>query len=186
MEQQNQSKKNFFENVNFNEITRDRIIDLFNAFQDFLISTNFLNEKNVNLDLVKKINKRKKRFDFNSDSFKHIYTRVVFPEDLNPAGTVFGGKLLAWVDIAGAIAMNTLYCIQDYITVEMQDVYFRSSPKSGDIINFYFQPLEIKKTSVWMRIVALNCSLAPHEAVIDCEIRFTSRNQLLISKTSQK
>lgn len=186
MKNENESKKNFFDNVNLNEITREKVIELFNVFQDFLISTNFLNEKNVNLDLVKKINKRKKHFDFNSDSFKHIYTRVVFPEDLNPAGTVFGGKLLAWVDIAGAIAMSSLYGIQDYITVEMQDVYFRSSPKSGDIINFYFQPLEIKKTSVWMRIVAVNLSIVPKESVIDCEIRFTSRNQLQIIKNSQK
>ena len=186
MEQQNQTPKNFFENVNLNEITKEKVVDIFHAFQDFLISTNFLNEKTVKLDLTKKINKRKKIFDFNSDSFQHIYTRVVFPEDLNPAGTVFGGKLLAWIDIAGAIAMNTLYGIQDYITVEMQDVYFRSSPKSGDIINFYFQPLEIKKTSVWMRIVAINYSMAPREAVIDCEIRFTSRNQILINKNPQK
>lgn len=173
-------QKNFFENVNFNEITKDKVLDVFNAFQDFLISSNFLNEKNVHLDLIKKINKRKKQFDFNSDMFKHIYTRVVFPEDLNPGGTVFGGKLLSWIDIAGAIAMTSLYGIQDYITVEMQDVFFRSSPKSGDIINFYFQPLEAKKISVWMRIVALNYSVASKEPVIDCEIRFTSKGQLRI------
>lgn len=170
--------KNFIEEHKINELTKDRVLDVFNAFQDFLISTNLLNEKNVHLDLIKKINKRKKRFDFNSDNFKHIYTRVVFPEDLNPGGTVFGGKLLSWIDIAGAIAMSSIYGIQDYITVEMQDVFFRSSPKSGDIINFYFQPLESKKMSVWMRIVAINFSVSPKEPVIDCEIRFTSKGQL--------
>ena len=115
MEQQNQSKKNFFENVNFNEITRDRIIDLFNAFQDFLISTNFLNEKNVNLDLVKKINKRKKRFDFNSDSFKQWLARWgMTPEQViydYPVGTIQDQDLVQIIHkkLQGNKRVNTTY-----------------------------------------------------------------------------
>ena len=54
MKQQNQTNKNFFENVNLNEITKEKVVDIFHAFQDFLISTNFLNEKTVKLDLTKK------------------------------------------------------------------------------------------------------------------------------------
>ena len=41
--QNNDLIKNFIEEHKIKEITKDKVLDLFNAFQDLLISNNFLN-----------------------------------------------------------------------------------------------------------------------------------------------
>lgn len=50
---------------------------------------------------------------------------LVFPEDANPKGTIFGGRVLQWVDMAGAMAAQR-HCRQMVVTAVMDAVMFRA------------------------------------------------------------
>jgi acyl-CoA hydrolase len=168
--------KEFFSNLHLDVLTKEKTLEILNAFQDFVINSKFIDEEKISLQLAHKIKKRKK-FDFSATDFTHIYTRIVFPEDLNPHGVLFGGKLLAWIDTAGALACSSDLKYVAPVTVEMQDVYFLSSPKAGEVIKIYYQVLEEKRTSVWLRVIALNIS-QNNSLAIDTEVRFVDKIKL--------
>lgn len=58
----------------------------------------------------------------------------VKPEDLNANGTLFGGKLLAWIDEEAALYAIIQLENQRVVTKYMSEINFTSSAKTGDII----------------------------------------------------
>jgi acyl-CoA hydrolase len=58
----------------------------------------------------------------------------VKPEDLNPNGTLFGGKLLAWID--EELALYSIIQLENtrIVTKYMSEINFISSAKQGDIV----------------------------------------------------
>lgn len=58
----------------------------------------------------------------------------VKPEDLNPNGTLFGGKLLAWIDEELALYTIIQFENSKVVTKYMSEINFKSSAKQGDII----------------------------------------------------
>ena len=169
--------KEFISNLHLDVLTKEKTLEILSAFQDFVVNSKFIDEEKISLQLAHKVKKRKK-FDFSATDFTHVYTRIVFPEDLNPHGVLFGGKLLAWIDTAGALACSSDLQFVSPVTVEMQDVYFLSSPKAGEVIKIYYQVLEKKRTTVWLRVLALNISQNNIPA-IDTEIRFVDKTKIV-------
>ncbi|MCB1548325.1 MAG: acyl-CoA thioesterase [Hyphomicrobiaceae bacterium] len=56
---------------------------------------------------------------------------LVFPGDTNPRGTIFGGRVLQWIDMIGAMAAQT-HCRQVVVTVSMDAVEFRAPIHLGE------------------------------------------------------
>lgn len=56
---------------------------------------------------------------------------LVFPEDANPKGTIFGGRILQWVDMVGAMAAQR-HCRQIVVTAVMDTVVFRAPIYVGE------------------------------------------------------
>jgi acyl-CoA hydrolase len=57
-------------------------------------------------------------------------TELVLPNDANVLGTVFGGKVLSWIDAAGAIAAIR-HCRRHVVTVSLDNVTFHAPIKVG-------------------------------------------------------
>lgn len=79
----------------------------------------------------------------------NFYTRKwVKPEDLNAHGTLFGGRLLAWIDEEAAIytivQLGTNRCVTKY----MSEINFINSAKQGDIIELGIKATRFGKTSL--------------------------------------
>lgn len=78
----------------------------------------------------------------------------VKPEDLNPNETLFGGKLLAWIDeeaaLYGAIQLEN----KKVVTKFMSEINFLSSAKQGDIVEIGIEPTKYGHTSL-----ELNCEV---------------------------
>lgn len=78
----------------------------------------------------------------------------VKPEDLNPNHTLFGGKLLAWIDeeaaLYGAIQLEN----QKVVTKFMSEINFLSSARQGDIVEIGIEPVKFGTTSL-----ELNCEV---------------------------
>ena len=78
----------------------------------------------------------------------------VKPEDLNPNGTLFGGKLLAWIDEEAALYANIQLENQHIVTKYMSEINFMSSAKQGDIIEIGIEVVRFGFTSI-----TLNCEV---------------------------
>ena len=55
---------------------------------------------------------------------------MVMPGDINPRGTIFGGKIMSWMDIAAAMVAER-HCNQPVVTVHISDIDFISPIKVG-------------------------------------------------------
>lgn len=80
----------------------------------------------------------------------------VKPEDLNPNSSLFGGRLLEWIDEAAA-----LYAIMQLenpriVTKSMSEIDFVSSAKKGDIIEIGIEPVKFGHTSLTLRCKVRN------------------------------
>lgn len=65
----------------------------------------------------------------------NFHTRKwVKPEDLNPNGTLFGGRLLEWIDEEAALYAIIQLENPRTVTKFMSEINFRSSAQKGDII----------------------------------------------------
>ncbi|MFT6181191.1 MAG: acyl-CoA hydrolase [Akkermansiaceae bacterium] len=74
--------------------------------------------------------------------------RLVLPEDLNQYGSLFGGRLLAWVDEASWIAASLDFPDCRFFTIAMDQVVFRHGVKEGTILIIQSQKSKLGNTSV--------------------------------------
>ena len=80
----------------------------------------------------------------------------VKPEDLNPNGTLFGGRLLAWIDEEAAL--YTLIQLENkrIVTKYISEINFMSSAKKGDIVELGMEVTKFGKSSISLKCVARN------------------------------
>lgn len=80
----------------------------------------------------------------------------VKPEDLNPNGTLFGGRLLAWIDEEAAL--YTLIQLENkrITTKYMSEINFTSSARQGDIIELGMEVVKFGKSSITLKCEARN------------------------------
>lgn len=83
------------------------------------------------------------------------YSFTVFPDDLNWAGTLFGGKLLAEMDLAAAnTARRVLYgsdC-NGVVTASLDKVDFKKPAHLGDIIEIRTWIIDLGRTSIRVKV----------------------------------
>jgi acyl-CoA thioesterase YciA len=80
----------------------------------------------------------------------------VKPEDLNPNGTLFGGKLLAWID--EELALYTIIQLENsrIVTKHMSEINFRSSARQGDIIEIGIDVVKFGTSSLVLKCEVRN------------------------------
>ena len=80
-----------------------------------------------------------------------FHTFTVFPDDLNYAGTLFGGKILAEMDIAAVKAVRRmLYTTKcdGAVTVSLDKVDFMAAAHLGDIIDMTANVVRLGTSSI--------------------------------------
>lgn len=87
-----------------------------------------------------------------NDSRTQPKTRVLMmPRDTNPAGTIFGGVILSYIDQAGA--EEARYQGADrVVTVAMKEVIFLQPVFVGDLVSFYTELVCVGTTSITVRV----------------------------------
>lgn len=93
----------------------------------------------------------------------------VKPEDLNPNGTLFGGKLLSWIDEELALYTIIQFENSKVVTKYMSEINFTSSAKQGDVIEIGIDVVRFGNTSI----------------TLECEVRnmMTRETIITIDKT---
>lgn len=83
---------------------------------------------------------------------KHSTLRVVpMPADLNQNGDVFGGWVMAQVDVAGAIPAMRRACGR-VATVSVNSFLFKQPVSVGDIVSLYADIVRVGSTSITVRV----------------------------------
>ena len=80
----------------------------------------------------------------------------VKPQDLNPNGTLFGGRLLEWIDEESALYTVIQLENPRIVTKYISEINFMSSAKQGDIIELGIEVTKFGKTSITLQCEARN------------------------------
>jgi acyl-CoA thioesterase YciA len=78
---------------------------------------------------------------------------TLLPRDTNSAGTIFGGVILSYIDMAGAIEAHRRTGMDRFVTVAMREVIFHKPVFVGDLVSFYAETLSIGNTSITIRVI---------------------------------
>ena len=78
---------------------------------------------------------------------------TLLPRDTNPQGTIFGGIILSYIDMAGAIEAHRHTGMQRFVTVAMREVIFHQPVFVGDLVSFYAETIRIGTTSITIRVI---------------------------------
>jgi|ERR1051326_6914682 acyl-CoA hydrolase len=76
-----------------------------------------------------------------------VTTEQVLPNDTNPLHTLFGGKLMQWMDITGGIAAHR-HCGRVCVTASINNVSFDQPVKLGDVVTLESKVSRAFNTSV--------------------------------------
>lgn len=96
----------------------------------------------------------------------NFHTRKwIKPQDLNPNETLFGGRLLEWIDEEAALYAIIQLENPRTVTKFMSEINFRSSAKKGDIIEIGLEVTKFGRTSL----------------TLACEVRNKMTREVIIS-----
>lgn len=80
----------------------------------------------------------------------------VKPEDLNPNGTLFGGRLLEWIDEEAALYTIIQLENSKIVTKYISEINFMSSAEQGDIVELGIEVTKFGKSSLTLKCEARN------------------------------
>ena len=78
---------------------------------------------------------------------------AMLPRDTNSQGTIFGGVILSYLDMAGAIEAHRHTGMVRFVTVAMREVIFHAPVFVGDVVSFYAETLKVGTTSITVRVL---------------------------------
>jgi len=104
-----------------------------------------------------------------------LHTFTVFPEDLNYTGSLFGGKILAEMDVAAIKPVRRVLYGSDCegaVTVSLDKVDFKNPAYLGDIIEMKARIIRLGRTSIDVEVEVSREDQKGGIASI-CDARFT-------------
>ncbi len=78
---------------------------------------------------------------------------TLLPRDTNSQGTVFGGIILSYIDMAGAIEAHRRTHMERFVTVAMREVIFHKPVFVGDLVSFYADTVKVGNTSITVSVI---------------------------------
>jgi acyl-CoA thioesterase YciA len=83
---------------------------------------------------------------------KELVLKVIpLPADTNGNGDIFGGWVMAHVDLAGSV-LPARYTQGRMATVAVNEFVFKQPVRVGDILSFYSEVTRVGRTSVTVRV----------------------------------
>lgn len=98
---------------------------------------------------------------------KYHTRKWVKPEDLNPNQSLFGGRLLQWIDEEAALYSIIQLENTKVVTKYISEINFVSSAKQGDIIEIGIEVLSFGNTSLNLKCEVRN--KMTHQTIITVE-----------------
>lgn len=77
--------------------------------------------------------------------------RAMMPRDTNAVGTIFGGVILAEMDLAAGIEAR-IHVPHRCVTVAFDQVEFKEPVQVGDVVSFHTSALRTGRTSITIQV----------------------------------
>jgi acyl-CoA thioesterase YciA len=104
-------------------------------------------------------------FEYSTPGPEPAIRVVLMPKDTNAHGTIFGGVILSYIDIAAAIEVRK-HTLKKIVTKAMREVIFVAPVFVGDLVSFYAELVRIGRTSITIKVtVAADRVSSPRERV---------------------
>ncbi|HEX6737691.1 MAG TPA: hotdog domain-containing protein [Vicinamibacteria bacterium] len=76
---------------------------------------------------------------------------LLLPKDTNALGTIFGGVILAHIDLASAVEARKA-APHRYVTRAIREVEFHAPVFVGDVVNFFTETTRVGHTSITVKV----------------------------------
>ena len=115
-----------------------------------------------------------------SDTRDAAIRLTMMPRDTNAHGTVFGGIILSYIDVAGGVEAIRHTKHERFVTVAMKEVVFHEPVYIGDLVSFYARTMMVGNTSITIHVdvEAERFGMhGPKVKVTSAEVTFVAINQ---------
>jgi acyl-CoA thioesterase YciA len=106
---------------------------------------------------------------------------TMMPRDTNAHGTVFGGIILSYIDVAGGVEAVRQTKHERFVTVAMKEVIFHEPVYIGDLVSFYARTIRVGNTSITVHVDVEAERFGMHGQkvrVTSAEVTFVAINEL--------
>jgi acyl-CoA thioesterase YciA len=104
----------------------------------------------------------------------------MMPRDTNAHGTVFGGIILSYIDVAGGVEAVRHTGHDRFVTVAMKEIIFLEPVFVGDLVSFYAETVKVGNSSTTIRVVVEAQRVGSHGQsirVTQAEVVYVAINQ---------
>ncbi|RUO21117.1 acyl-CoA thioesterase [Aliidiomarina iranensis] len=98
---------------------------------------------------------------------RFLSRRLVMPNDLNFAGSLFGGRILEWIDEEAYIYASCQLDQKSLVTKHMGAITFEASAFQGDVVEFGLETTRVGRTSLTVCCVVRNKGTKQNICVAD-------------------
>ena len=105
---------------------------------------------------------------------------TMMPRDTNAHGTVFGGIILSYIDVAGGVEAVRHTHHDRFVTVAMKEVIFLEPVFIGDLVSFYAETVKVGKTSITVKVAVEAERFGSHGQpvrVTEADVTYVAINQ---------
>lgn len=103
------------------------------------------------------------------------YSQLVMPQDANVVGTLFGGQMVSWMDIAAAKSVHRFLKdtpVDSALTRAIDAIEFKEPVYVGNWVNFESKIIKTGKSSIVIQVDAYKES-NKDEPILACKAQFT-------------
>ena len=101
---------------------------------------------------------------------------VLLPRDTNTQGYIFGGIILSYIDLAGAVEVGKT-TRQRIVTAGIKEVDFKAPVLVGEVVSFYTKTTRIGRTSITVRVDVESSRAHENVHVTSAELTFVCLDQ---------
>jgi acyl-CoA hydrolase len=109
-----------------------------------------------------------------------VSLKMVMHEDLNPAGRLFGGRLMEWVDENAALFCMKKMLTRRIVTKKISEVIFSQPADLGDILDIQCQVKSVGRTSLTAHCRVTTKTIEPRDTskvIVECDIVFVALDE---------
>ena len=105
---------------------------------------------------------------------------TMMPRDTNAHGTVFGGIILSYIDVAGGVEAVRHTRHDRFVTVAMKEVVFLEPVFIGDLVSFYAETVRVGSSSITVKVAVEAERFGSHGQsvrVTEADVTYVAINQ---------
>lgn len=105
---------------------------------------------------------------------------TMMPRDTNAHGTIFGGVILSYIDVAGGVEAVRHTGHDRFVTVAMKEVKFHEPVFVGDLVSFYATTTKVGNTSITIKVIVESERFGSHGKslrVTEADVTYVAINQ---------